>query len=99
MDRLENIMDEASKTIPDGYGIGLCSRKGFYGVIVVFPDGSLEVFSDGSMARRAHCALRRAISHAESANMEANEKACADKCRDQAMREDDYERKRRDDEL
>jgi hypothetical protein len=96
MDRLETVLNDAAGQLPDGYEVGVYVSKDFSpSAVIKYPDDTLDFSEADSVCDQVKDLIRSAIAHAESANMEANEKAYADKCRDQALREDEYERQRR----
>ena len=95
MDKLEKLLNDAAEQLPDDYQLQVIIEGGCVEVVLKLPDGEQEYGYGDKLIDQVRYALRRAISHAESAYMEAAEKACADKCRDQAQMEDEYERARR----
>jgi hypothetical protein len=97
MDRLETVLNDAAGQLPDDYQLRVVIEGGCVEVVLKLPDGETEGMYEDKMpiCDQVQSALRRAIAHAESANMDTNDRACEDKCRDQALREDEYERQRR----
>jgi hypothetical protein len=92
---LSAILADAAGQLPDEYAIHIHINNSDAWVTLERPDESVDLINGESAEECVKEAVRQAVSHAESANMEAADKACADKCRDQAMREDEYERQRR----